>query len=259
MRNLPPYNGGKLGNGTYQQIINHIPPHGIFVSAFAGHCGVFQKIRRADISILNDKDQRVIERWKETSILKNCIVCENYMQGSLFEQPDKPVVILKNSDYKSIIAKFKETADAFLYLDPPYLMETRQSKKRLYLHDWLTIEEHTEFLTLASTVNCAAMISHYENDLYNDMLLSKGWNVHRFPSMTRQGLREEIIYYNYPKPKILHDFQYLGHNYRERERIKRKVVRFENKMNRLPEDERAAILSNLIAKNKTTISRLIEL
>ena len=77
--------------------------------------------------------------------------------------------------------------------------------------------------------------------------------------MTRGGLREEIIYFNYPNPEILHDFQYLGHNYRERERIKRKVLRFEQKMNRLPDVERAAILSNIIAKHKHTVTRLIDI
>lgn len=255
MSKLPPYNGGKSGNGTYQQIINHIPPHGIYIAPFAGHDGVFQKIRRSDISILNDKDQRVIETWKR--VLKNCIVCENYMQGDLFEQPEKPVVILRNQDYTSIIAKFKDTPDAFIYCDPPYKMDTRRSNKKIYLFDWEEDKEHEDFLKLCITATTAVMISAYESDLYNDLL--KGWNTHRFMSMTRIGLRQEIIYYNYPKPTVLHDFQYLGKNYRERERIKRKVIRFESKMNRLPDIERAAILSNLIAKHKTTVTRLIEL
>lgn len=257
MSKLPPYNGGKSGNGTYQNIINHIPPHGVYVAPFAGHDGVFQKIRRAPISILNDKDQRVIERWKKASVLKDCIVCENYMQGALFEQLEKPVVILRNQDYASLIAKFKDTADAFIYCDPPYKMDTRRSDKKNYLFDWTTDQDHLSFLQLMLAVNCSVMISAYENDMYNDLL--RGWSVHRFMSMTRVGLKQEIIYYNYPKPAILHDFQYLGKNYRERERIKRKVTRFEQKMNRLPELERAAILSNIIAKNKTTINRLIEL
>jgi site-specific DNA-adenine methylase len=254
---MPPYNGGKSGNGTYQNIINHIPPHGIYIAPFAGHDGVFQKIRRADISILNDKDQRVIEQWKKASLLKDCIVCESYMQGNLFSTPEKPVVILRNQDYASLIAKFSDTADAFIYCDPPYKMDTRRSSKKIYLFDWPTDNEHIDFLNIVLKCNCPVMVSAYESDLYNDML--KGWSTHKFNSMTRTGLREEIIYYNYPKPTILHDFQYLGKNYRERERIKRKVNRFESKMNRLPELERAAILSNIIAKNKTIASTLIDL
>lgn len=257
MKNLPPYNGGKSGNGTYQNIINHIPPHGIYIAPFAGHDGVFQKIRRADISILNDKDKRVVDRWKTASILKDCIVCENFQQGSLFEAPDKPVVILRNQDYKTIIAKFNDAADAFIYCDPPYKMDTRRSRKKIYLFDWTTDQEHEDFLKIVTGCNCNVMVSAYESDLYNDML--KGWHTHRFNSMTRTGLREEIIYYNYPKPKLLHDFQYLGKDYRERERIKRKVTRWEKKLNALPDVERAAILSNITAKHKATVTRLIEL
>lgn len=40
---LGTYNGGKQGNGVYQNIINHIPPHNVYVAPFAGHDGVFQK------------------------------------------------------------------------------------------------------------------------------------------------------------------------------------------------------------------------
>lgn len=250
------YLGGKLGNGTYQNIINHIPPHSIFVSLFAGYDGIFQKIRRADISILNDKDQRVIERWKGASILKDCIVCENYQQGNLFEAPTMPTVILRCQDYTSILARFKDTTGAFIYCDPPYKLATRRSARKLYLFDWQD-EDHTSFLAMASTATTNVMISAYESDLYNEVL--KGWNTHKFNSMTRQGLREEIIYYNYPKPEVLHDFQYLGSNYRERERIKRKVLRFDAKLNRLPADERAAILSHVIGKHKQTVTSLIDL
>ncbi len=251
---LKNYNGGKLGNGTYQNIINHVPPHSIYVSPFAGHDGVFQKMRRADISIINDKDQRVIERWKTAAILKDCIVCENFQQGSLLDTPTQPVVILRNQDYAGLIARFKDTAGCFIYCDPPYVMATRRSKKKIYLFDWPDEVQHLEFLSMAITATTSVMISAYESELYNDML--QGWNVHRFNSMTRTGLREETIYYNYPKPTILHDFQYIGKDYRERERIKRKVLRFDAKLNRLPADERAAILSNIIAKNKATITKL---
>lgn len=254
---LSNYNGGKSGNGTYQNIINHVPPHSIYIAPFAGHDGVFHKIRRASISILNDNDQRVIDRWKHASILKGCIVCENFQQGSLFDAPDKPVVILRCNDYAHILAKFSDTADCFIYCDPPYKMDTRRSEKSLYLFDWKEDTDHIRFLELCVKASAHMMISAYENELYNDML--RGWSTHRFKSMTRAGLRDEIIYFNYPKPEILHDFQYLGSYFRERERIKRKVVRFEKKIDKLPALERAAILSNIIAKHKTTITKLTEL
>ena len=50
---------------------------------------------------------------------------------------------------------------------------------------------------------------------------------------------------NYPPPTRLHDYRYLGDNYRQRERIKRKKQRWAAKWARLDILERQAILSAL--------------
>ena len=39
------YFGGKGGPGVFQTIINEIPRHDLFVSAFAGHCSVLANPR----------------------------------------------------------------------------------------------------------------------------------------------------------------------------------------------------------------------
>ncbi len=252
---LPSYMGGKSGNGTYQNIINHIPPHKIYVAPFAGHDGIFQKKLPATISILNDKDATVIDRWKTAIDRKRYQVCENFMQGNLFEAPKLPVVILRNDDYKTIVARFTDNTDAFIYFDPPYKMETRRSKKNQYTFDFHTDSEHMELLQLATLANCNVMISAYENDLYNEQL--QGWQTHRFNSMTRAGLREEIIYFNYATPTVLHDFRYLGTDFRERERIKRKVARHSARLLKMPVQERSAILSAIINDHLATTKTII--
>jgi hypothetical protein len=48
---------------------------------------------------------------------------------------------------------------------------------------------------------------------------------------------------NYEKPVRLADYAYTGHNFRERERIKRKVNRWIERLKQLPALERAALLS----------------
>ena len=50
---------------------------------------------------------------------------------------------------------------------------------------------------------------------------------------------------NYPEPFELHDYSYLGENFRERERIKRKKDRWRLKLQSMPALERFAILSVL--------------
>jgi site-specific DNA-adenine methylase len=254
------YNGGKSGSGTYQQIINHIPPHNIYIEPFAGHIGIFRKIRRSSISILNDTDPEVF-----SSIVDYCCLqrkefdhYHDFFQGSLLDKPTKPIVILRNNDYSVIMDRFKENADAFIYCDPPYPMHKRISQQKLYRFDWEREDQHADFLKLASNCKCAVMISSYPNDQYNAAL--KGWHTHKFYSTIRGGRRaEEIIYMNYPPPVILHDFQYLGKNYRERDNLKRKVKRNLDKLNRLPANERTAIISSIIQIYKETVETLVKL
>jgi len=54
--------------------------------------------------------------------------------------------------------------------------------------------------------------------------------------------REEWLWMNYPEPIALHDYSYLGDNFRERERIKRKVSRWKAKLEKMDVLERRAIL-----------------
>lgn len=254
---LGPYNGGKSGNGVYQNIINHIPPHKIYVAPFAGHCGIFRNKVPAQISVLNDNDSSVIDRWKRALPAKEFIVCMDFMQGNLFEAPALPTVILRCNDWKVIFDRFANNADAFIYLDNPYKMDTRRSNKSLYLFDWKEDSKHAELLAAAVIAKSNVMISAYENDMYNEAL--KGWYTHRFNSMTRKGLREEIIYFNYPPPTVLHDFRYLGNDFRERERIKRKINRHTARLERLPEVERTAILSAIISNYRATTKQIVNL
>lgn len=60
---------------------------------------------------------------------------------------------------------------------------------------------------------------------------------------------------NYAAPKRLHDYRYLGNDYRERERLGRKTKRWIERLNRLPELERQALLSAIYEQyEKDTLS-----
>ena len=50
---------------------------------------------------------------------------------------------------------------------------------------------------------------------------------------------------NYDEPIELHDYRYLGHSFRERERIRRRVERWKARLRELPALERSAILAEL--------------
>ncbi|WP_113636066.1 DNA adenine methylase [Nubsella zeaxanthinifaciens] len=223
------YNGGKAGNGTYQQIINQIPKHRIYVEPMVGNGGVLHNLKLPSITVINDLDGSVIEKYDET-LFATDLVKSNY-------------------SYEVITNVFDRQKDVFFYFDPPYLFSTRKSKKPLYNYEW-TEADHVEFLTLANSIKSNCMISHYPCELYDTMLA--GWRTHDFQSMTRNGLRTERIYMNYPEPEILQDYRYTGTDYRERQRIKRKVTRHISKLEALPNDERNAILSAVMDKYGAT-------
>lgn len=55
------YPGGKAGAGTYQRIINQIPPHAVTIEPFAGDAAILRKLRPAGCRIAVELDPVVAE------------------------------------------------------------------------------------------------------------------------------------------------------------------------------------------------------
>ena len=129
--------------------------------------------------------------------------------------------------------------DTLIYCDPPYLPETRV-KPKVYEYE-MSYQDHVRFLDIACDLDCMVMISGYESDLYANYLYD--WPMIQFQAMTRGGPRTECLWMNFPPPLELHDYQYLGEDFRERERIKRKKTRWASKWRSMPLLERRAIMA----------------
>jgi DNA adenine methylase len=220
---LGSYPGGKSGAGTYQAIINQQPPHTVFVSAFLGHCGILRNKRPANRNIGIDLDGSVIARWRD-AISKRFLV------------------ELHQADAIGFLAAYPWTGAELVYLDPPYLMETRRGG-RLYQHE-MSDRQHQELLALVKWLPCMVQLSGYPSALYARELA--GWRVVEFDAMTRRGLRRESLWMNYPFPRTLHTTWYAGSNYRERERIKRKRHRWMSRLAKMDPAERQVILEALL-------------
>lgn len=226
------YFGGKSGSGTYQTIINHIPPHRVFMSLFAGNCGVFKNMKRAEWTILNDIDYMVFQSWHETGLwVPGDLRIENKDAISFMH------VDLQTSEYKRLLNH------TFIYLDPPYLMSTRKRKIDTYKHEFATESDHLQLINTVKNlpIGIKVMVSHYPCDLYNDGL--KDWNTVDFKSTTRRGQVNERIYMNYDLDGHLHDYSYIGQNFRVREKYKRIMTNFFLKLDRLEPLLRNAMLS----------------
>lgn len=218
------YSGGKNGAGVYQTIINLIPPHSVYIEPFLGSGAIMRMKKPAPHGNYGiDVDINVIKAFYHHDWIGvyhgDCIeLCEFHGLGVL--------------------------EDHFMYLDPPYLMDTRASKRPIYNCEYSSVEEHSRLLDFILSLPCMVMISGYDSDLYNDRL--QGWNKVTYQAMTRAGRpATECLWMNYPEPLELHQYDYLGDNFRERERIKRKQARWKNRLLRLDRLERLAIMAAL--------------
>ena len=207
------YPGGKTK--TFHQVVNLMPPHHIYIEPFLGAAAVLRAKRPSmrDIGIEIDPD--VCVRLKS----------------------QHPTLEVINCDGFSFLEAFPFTGSEFVYCDPPYLTHTRR-RKRIYKHDF-TDEDHIKLLRLIRQMSARVLISGYASDLYNDELSS--WNRHRYFAKTHQGLREEFLWYNYSRPSALHDYRYLGANFRERQTIQRRLRRLKNRLNAITPQERSLI------------------
>jgi hypothetical protein len=216
------YPGGKAGSGVYQALINMMPPHSIYVEAFLGAGAVMLAKKTAHINIGIDLDD-------------DCLIAlEGYRASGLQ---------LVKADATQWLAANPLPPDALVYCDPPYLMETRKTKQARYKYE-MTTRDHIDLLNVLIDLNCMVMISGYRSDLYLQHL--QNWRVETFQATTRSGKSAtEYVWLNFDPPFELHDYRYLGSDYRERERIKRKKTRWANRLRRQPPQERHALMAAL--------------
>jgi hypothetical protein len=153
------------------------------------------------------------------------------------------------------LASYPFSGTELVYCDPPYLMSTRRTQKRLYRFE-MTDVDHRRLLRVLQELRCMVMISGYSSPLYAREL--KGWNATSFHATTRGAPAAEWVWYNFPPPAELHDYRYLGINFRERERIKRKKRRWTAKLEHMPALERQALLAAIAATAESGAARALD-
>jgi len=215
------YPGGK-GN-LYQKLINLIPPHRVYIEAFVGGGAVLRNKRAASCSIAIDTDTAALEMVRST------IAIDDGNTWSFLNL--NAIEWLKTYDFQG---------DEFIYADPPYVMSSRRQHRRLYRYE-LSDKQHRQLLKVLTKVSCKVMVSGYWSELYDHYLSS--WSIANFDVMTRGGSWAiEYVWMNYPTPIELHDYSFLGDDFRERERIKRKINRWVKRLEKMPILERQAML-----------------
>lgn len=91
------------------------------------------------------------------------------------------------------LIKRYDTEDVFIYADPPYLHSTR--KNYLYKYE-MEDSEHEELLNVLVRHPGRVLLSGYDNNLYNEILL--GWNKVQKVTRAEHGLKRiETLWMNY--------------------------------------------------------------
>ena len=269
------YPGGK--GSVYQHIINQMPPHRIYIELFLGGGSVMLNKRSATLNIGIDLDCQALEDFS-WSIATNGDRCRIHsldmamdhiaMKDGASASPkmairtNRPAHTAKNGDSAGDIAKndgvtslvwgdaiqlleqWPFRGDELIYADPPYLRSVRSSKRPLYEHEFWTDSQHKSLLRLLKKLPCHVILSGYWSKLYASIL--SDWRTVTYPAVKRSGETvTEYLWCNFPEPKQLHDYRYLGDDFRERERIKRKKKRWIAKLKAMPRLERLAILAEI--------------
>lgn len=140
---------------------------------------------------------------------------------------------------KKFLEEFSFNGEDLIYCDPPYMHETR-GRADLYRFE-MTDKDHWELLATIRKIDARVMISGYWTETYAKALCD--WNRATFYTTNRAGKRtEEWVWFNYPDPIQLHDYRYLGADYREREKLKKRKKRWTARLQRMPPLERQALL-----------------
>jgi len=156
------YPGGKNGGGSYQRIINHMPPHSAYIEPFLGSGAVLRNKRPADRNIGIDRSQSAIS------------LCLDKAEGnsghlSLFE--DDALDMLPAIETMLDNTRLVDRPDTLIYADPPYVMDTRKGGD-LYEFE-MSNADHDRLLDILTAARCMVMISGYRSTLYDDRLFEK--------------------------------------------------------------------------------------
>lgn len=197
-----------------------MPPHDVFVETHLGGGAVMLHKRRASKNVGIDADAAVIARWRDRS---------------------DPTIELIHGDAADYLHQNPPASTALVFSDPPYWPESRR-RARCYTCDY-DETDHRRLLGALKELTCAVIVTGYANDVYDCIL--QGWHVTEYPNCTQTGLVTERAWTNFEPPAVLHDYDHLGVNFREREALKRRRRSHVRKLQRVSAMERNAIFADL--------------
>lgn len=204
------YTGGK-GN-CFRRIIGAMPRHTTYIETHLGGGAVMRNKRPVARQIGIDVDATVLSQW-----MSEPSHCE-----------------LVHADAGQFLREFAFKGGELVYCDPPYPMDVR-TKARCYRHEY-DASDHESLLETLLALPCNVMISGGPSRMYLDRLAD--WHRIDFRAGARRGGRDEILWTNFAPATRLHDPIHRGENFREREKLKRRLATLTRRIETMAETER---------------------
>lgn len=232
---LEQYFGSKGSQGTFHRIINAIPPHAVYVEPFLGAGRILRIKRPAPLGNYGfELSFKVVNLW-----LPVCPLNYHVAQANAFEELPRLVAQLQ--------AQGIDPLRVVVYCDPPYLLSTRRNPVATYEHEF-TDEGHDTFLRMVQALPCRVLVSHLPCELYATAL--RAWHTFTFNNTTRHGLQLEQVWCNFQPSPELHEYTYIGKNFREREWIHRQYDIILRRVAALPPAAGIALRAMLDARDR---------
>lgn len=218
--------GSKGGSGIAQWLISLMPVHTHYVEAFLGKGVVLRTKLRASVNVGIEEDAETLRRY-------------------WFDRGDVDWLELICGDALEYLPRLGLPPTALVYADPPYPGAVRiDTHRRYYTNDKLDDAWHGRFLDAMLALRCMVIVSGYENSFYNEKLA--GWRTSWKWTIDRGGNRvREFVWLNFEAPALLHDPRFVGGNFTDRQRVKRKIERWRTKFKAMPAEERFAMFDAL--------------
>jgi len=204
-----------IPNRVQRLIINEMPPHNLYLEPFLRSNSVLQWKRKARSNIGVSQDPEVVTAAISQFRSRGYLICG-----------DDAIAFLKS--YRWLHSEGAE----LVYCNPPGIDKTNQRESAASYHQYL--------LDTLKTLPCMVMITGTWSKLYEHELSS--WR-----SITYMGIDgvQEFLWMNFQKSFALHDYRFVGADFREREQLKKKAARWRERLADMPPLERYALLNAL--------------
>lgn len=213
------YPGGK--GRAYHFLISLIPLHETYIETHLGGGSVLRRKRPAARSIGIDSDPAVAARWRAEG---------------------REGLEIVEGDAVAFLSSHRFDGTEFVYADPPYWPAARR-RRRCYRHDY-TESQHEELIEQLTRLPCPVMLSGYANPLYDAVL--GHWVRREHSSPTHVGRVPETVWMNFEPCRPLHDYRYVGADFRARELMRRRAETQLRRLARACPVERQAIICEIV-------------